>query len=386
MAVSKCIRHPPSDPLVLLRQCYLANCEEDHCAAALLSNFEYWNNVRISQIEQERARKRANQDYRENLTFWIYKAGNDLTSDLLGLYGVSKIYKSLEILTRLGFVEDRPNDGPGLNRTHQFLFQQAAVQKAVDSLISMNGNVKNNVSDSLISTSLNNEAEITDTETTEENFSNPPVEAFSFEDLNLDDPIETFAVNAYRRTGRGRLKLTRRSDTSMVDRLQAAEKSHGRVEFRTHLLYFLETDESWLRDNKWPLNRFLQKPDSWLKPEPPRERQEDAGRATGAAPVSLVVGNGSGEPRPARIDYPNRWNELVPAMPVQWDPVRSNTAALMMAELDDLFVEKFDAICQRAQKIHTARPGEQKFLTFNWIIKKRRRQGSMELVQGTSGI
>lgn len=42
-----CIQHPTRDPLIVIRQWQLDFCESNHCAAALLSFFEYWHNIRL---------------------------------------------------------------------------------------------------------------------------------------------------------------------------------------------------------------------------------------------------------------------------------------------------------------------------------------------------
>lgn len=147
----------------------------------------------------------------------------------------------------------------------------------------------------------------------------------------------------------------------------------------------LSAQECFFADDFWseagfPFAAFVSQFQKYLEQAKEMASQDTSGASGRAAatlatvPTHRVEADAPSEVT-TKIDYPGRWNELVPAMPVQWDPKRSNVDGLLMATLDDLFVEKFDAICARAQKIHTARPGEQKYLTFNWIIKKEGRKG-----------
>lgn len=125
---------------------------------------------------------------------------------------------------------------------------------------------------------------------------------------------------------------------------------------------------------QYPVRGFLKSPRSYIGPS---NATDEAGAVPppSEGPSGQVAPSGSPQSAKQRIDRVAMWNQLVPAMPVTWDWKRSNVDGLRMAELDDMFVERFHEICRRAQKIHIARPNDSKYLTFNWILKREGRTG-----------
>jgi hypothetical protein len=131
---SGCIAHPSNEPLVMLRTSYLKICDGHHAAAMLLNDFEYWHDVRLRAIENEKRHAAADPDYQPNLEEWIYKSYEDLANDLIGLYGEKKIREALTTLVERGYIEVRQNPKNPYDRTKQFRFLRDTVQTALDGL------------------------------------------------------------------------------------------------------------------------------------------------------------------------------------------------------------------------------------------------------------
>ncbi len=190
--------------------------------------------------------------------------------------------------------------------------------------------------------------------------------------LDLEDSITEFIPNAYRRNGRTRPKLNRRQDQPLVERLEAAEQKHGIELFRECLLNYIAQDSEWLRSNGWPLNRFLQDPESYAGETVPSRKSGGPQRVDGSAVVVAMPKVEIGSPTVAqtRISYPDRWNELVPAKRVSWDAKRGAVEALRTAERDEVFVERFDEMCGVAQAIHERCGPEANWVTFEFAIRQ----------------
>lgn len=180
MTKTHCITHPGGAELVMIREEYFAICDKNHCAAALLNVFEYWTDIKIGQREQAEAENEIAQAGNASpieSDLWIYKSIPDLRKELLGLFGVSKIGKALDLLTAKGFIDSRNNPKYGWDRTLQYEFKIENVQKAIQALKITHGSVKKKVSKASKTThrSVKNNAAIpeTTTQTTTEGNATP---------------------------------------------------------------------------------------------------------------------------------------------------------------------------------------------------------------------
>lgn len=118
----------------------------------------------------------------------------------------------------------------------------------------------------------------------------------------------------------------------------------------------------WARKENYPILGFVKDPHSWIVRAAPEVELLPA--PVDLPPVRL-------EPvSPVLIDYPARWNELVPAKPVTWDARRGAGAALRECEADPVFRERFDEMCHIAQKIYATRGSEADWLTFEFAIRR----------------
>lgn len=130
---SSCIAWSKDEPLILIRQSQLKLCDGNHCAAALLSFFEFWHNNRLANKEQaEHANRVAEQhgeDGKQDTSLLVFKNEDALEKGLLGLYGRKTIRVALELIVSKGFisVHKNPNSRYHFDKTHYFLFHPEVV-------------------------------------------------------------------------------------------------------------------------------------------------------------------------------------------------------------------------------------------------------------------
>ena len=129
---STCIQHPTNEPLLIIRRWQLDFCEDNHCAAALLSFFEYWHNLRLEINQRGTANRNAQphgnpaaQD--ENLL--QFHSDEQLQAGLLNLYGTMKIRESRRLLIAKGALTEHSNPKPryAFDRTVYYRFHPEAV-------------------------------------------------------------------------------------------------------------------------------------------------------------------------------------------------------------------------------------------------------------------
>ena len=98
---------------------------------------------------------------------------------------------------------------------------------------------------------------------------------------------------------------------------------------------------------------YLQKREGEPEPKPTSPRTE--------IPVPAAAG-----PVATGIDFPARWNELVPARPTVWNPARDSWRGAGVFS-DPEFAAKFDDLCRTCQKFITAKP-DADWVHFRWMI------------------
>ncbi len=126
-----CIEHREHERLSICREDYLAICDGNQAAAHLLNAFEFWHNVRLTEVEQERVRSTYQPGYRPNLSMVVYKSYKDLKTDLLGEYSEDKLREGTRLLIEKGFVVTPERTPNPWNRTRAYRFQPEAVQAAL---------------------------------------------------------------------------------------------------------------------------------------------------------------------------------------------------------------------------------------------------------------
>lgn len=139
---SSCIKHTKNERLVLIRESYINICNKNIVAAALLSFFEYWHNIKLDMREKNREANRVAQmhgeECRQDETLYQFHNMKELTEGIMSLGGETKIRDSIRSLTSLGFVSVHKNPNPRYNfdKTNYFLFNSAAVNEALEKLAS----------------------------------------------------------------------------------------------------------------------------------------------------------------------------------------------------------------------------------------------------------
>jgi hypothetical protein len=134
-----CIGHAVNQRLVIVREDYLALCENDHCAAVILNVFEYWHNVKLAQAEQTAIESGIAATVGITIPvaeLWVWKSIPDLEAELLGLFGERKISIALNWLKQSGYLESRNNPLYPYDRTLQYLFNATAIQDKINTLAS----------------------------------------------------------------------------------------------------------------------------------------------------------------------------------------------------------------------------------------------------------
>jgi len=51
---SSCVSHPTREPLIIIRKWQITACNGNACAAALLSFFEYWHNIKTDSLSKDK--------------------------------------------------------------------------------------------------------------------------------------------------------------------------------------------------------------------------------------------------------------------------------------------------------------------------------------------
>jgi hypothetical protein len=118
-----CTRHPEREPLLILRQWQLDFCEGNHCAAALLSLFEYWHNCKLNQCAQAGNFNPTEADLIQHHTTEQLRAG------ILELYDAKAIREARRLLVEKGVITECGNPLPryGFDRTIHFVYHPEPV-------------------------------------------------------------------------------------------------------------------------------------------------------------------------------------------------------------------------------------------------------------------
>jgi hypothetical protein len=131
---STCISHPKNEPLIVIRAWQMEACGKNACAAALLSFFEYWHNVRIEasdRARQSNAVALAAGDIRyEDDSLLQFHTSAQLERGIM-IYKDDTIREAIIELVKLEFlsVRDNPNPKYSFDRTRYFLFHPEKVEK-----------------------------------------------------------------------------------------------------------------------------------------------------------------------------------------------------------------------------------------------------------------
>jgi len=129
---TSCIQHPDQEPLILIRKWQMAFCKGNACAAALLSNFEYWHNIRLEMSEKARhanevAMQRGDEPS-QDASLMQYHTEAELSEQVM-IYGKNSVRDGIKLLAELGAITVHRNPNPryAFDNTKHFIFQAATV-------------------------------------------------------------------------------------------------------------------------------------------------------------------------------------------------------------------------------------------------------------------
>lgn len=124
---SSCIDHPAKEPLIIVRQWQLVACDGDRTAAALMSFFEYWHNVKLDHARQAKVYNRTAEKHGDEPTQYDGLVQWHTTEDIergILIFKASSIAKGIAILVEKGFLSvfKNPNPRYAFDKTRHFLF------------------------------------------------------------------------------------------------------------------------------------------------------------------------------------------------------------------------------------------------------------------------
>jgi hypothetical protein len=131
------IRHPKRHPLILIHKWQIEACDGDRCAAALLSFFEYWHNIKLDAALKARQANdvaEVHGDKRvQDESLYQFHNEKELEEGIM-LYGKTSIGESLKLLVKKKFISihKNPSERYKFDRTRHFLFHSVEVQAWID--------------------------------------------------------------------------------------------------------------------------------------------------------------------------------------------------------------------------------------------------------------
>jgi hypothetical protein len=134
---STCISHPREEAMIIIRQWQidLTGCR---CAAALLSFFEYWHNIKLGMAPKARwanqTAERGGDTGDQDTSLYQFHNSKELSDGIMGLFGEDKIRDAIRRLVGLGYVSVHRNPNPkySFDATKFFLFHPDVVQEQID--------------------------------------------------------------------------------------------------------------------------------------------------------------------------------------------------------------------------------------------------------------
>ncbi len=136
---SSCIRHPEKEPLIIIRKWQLDFCEGNKVAAALISFFEYWHNIKLEQLKDSKkmnhvAMMHGEEGNHPEHTFQ-YHTLDDLENGILGIGKRTKIKEARELLRKMGVISEHrnPNEKYRFDQTIYYQFHPKTCEKYISS-------------------------------------------------------------------------------------------------------------------------------------------------------------------------------------------------------------------------------------------------------------
>ncbi len=126
---SSCINNPPKDKVIMIREWQLEFTDGNECAAALLSFFEYWHNIRLDIAHRAKHEKEVAENHGDNESYindslWQFHSADDLEKGVM-IFKKDTIRKGLAVLKEKGVILTGKNPNPRykFDNTNFFLLQ-----------------------------------------------------------------------------------------------------------------------------------------------------------------------------------------------------------------------------------------------------------------------
>ncbi|WP_438967030.1 conserved phage C-terminal domain-containing protein [Flavobacterium sp.] len=131
--MEKCINHPNDRGIIIIRPWQMEFCEGDKCAAELLSLFEYWHNIKIRTVEQNkeendrRIQSGLKPIYSESTLQWHSR--DQLIDQLFNRYTHKTIKKSIDLLKSKKCLSQESNPNNSFDKTKFFQFHPEIINE-----------------------------------------------------------------------------------------------------------------------------------------------------------------------------------------------------------------------------------------------------------------
>ncbi len=358
MPKDSCIDHHKRGDFIILRRHMVDIFEGDHCAAVVIAYFEYATSGELDRFS------------RQGVTGipWVTATMTSIYEETTGLYSIRRLQERIAWLVSLGFIQE---DQDSRGKVKRYLLDveftnDCILKKRSFSYSGFIGHLSDGPSDKLNDGSSD---EASDEEggikslgvTNLEGRIKPSVGSKDSESQpqTPEDPGATLDTEDLLRFLPGKFKRLKGGRSVPKDLLR----------FRLEALQGISTEEvyrafdSFSKQDFWEkfdarhrVNAFfvyLQKREGEPEPKPTSPRPE--------IPVPVAAA-----PVAPAIDFPDRWNELVPARPTVWNQARDSWRGVRVFS-DPEFAAKFDDLCRTCQKFIAAKP-DADWVHFRWMI------------------
>jgi hypothetical protein len=143
---TSCIAHP-YEPLIIIRKSQVEFCDGNACAAALMSFFEYWHNIKVEMAPKNAFMNDIAEEHGEprchDTSLYQFHNMTELSNGIIGLYGISSIKTARKLLVEKKIISEHKNPSGryGFDHTIYYLFHPETYSKWLNGRI-----VKNNES------------------------------------------------------------------------------------------------------------------------------------------------------------------------------------------------------------------------------------------------
>lgn len=142
---NSCISYPERDPLVIIRKSQVEFCNGNVCAAALMSFFEYWHNIKLDMAPKNAAMNKIaalhGDEGCQDETLYQFHTMPDLSEGIMGLYGKAAIKLARQQLLDTGLITEHrnPSDRYKFDHTIYYLFHPEIFCKWLNDRYAENG-------------------------------------------------------------------------------------------------------------------------------------------------------------------------------------------------------------------------------------------------------